>query len=74
MMKFNFGYGPLVLKGTSRDGYADISITLNDSYDEISEKTITDCAEKLYSNFGASSVGLFRDDILICEIQKEKED
>lgn len=74
MMKFNFGCGPLVLKGTTEDGFACIKIDLDNGYGEIPTEEILKLAEKLYSNFKVSSVGVYRDDIIICEIDKEEED
>lgn len=73
-MKFNFGCGPLVLKGETPDGYALISVELNDPYDEISTKTIENTAEKLYSAFNVSYVSLYRDDMCICIIDKKEEE
>lgn len=73
MMKFNFGCGPLVLKGETEDGFACININLDNGYGEIPTKEILKLAEKLYSNFEVSSVGLYRDDMLICEIEKKEE-
>lgn len=73
MMKFNFGCGLLVLKGETEDGFACININLDNGYGEIPTEEILKLAEKLYSNFDVSSVGLYRDDILICEIEKEEE-
>ena len=74
MMKFNFGCGPLVLKGETADGFSSIKITLDNGYDEIPTTEILKLAEKLYSNFGVSSVGVYNDDILICEIDKDEEE
>lgn len=72
-MKFNFGCGPLVLKGTSDDGVACISINIEDGYNDIPIKVITDLAEKLYSTFNVNYVALYKDDVCICEIEKEGE-
>lgn len=74
MMKFNFGCGPLILKGTSCDGSARISITLEDPYDDIPMKVITNMAEKLYSTFDVNYISLYRDDICICTIDKKEEE
>ncbi len=74
MMKFNFGCGPLVLKGETKDGFACIKIDLDNGYGEIPTEKILKLAKKLYSNFEVSSVGVYRDDMLICEIDKEEED
>lgn len=74
MMKFNFGNDPLTLKGTSCDGTARISIELEDFYDGISAKTITNLAEKLYSTFNVNCVALYREDVCICEIEKKEEE
>lgn len=73
-MKFNFGCGPLVLKGTSYDGYARVSVTLEDPYDEIPMKVIENVAEKLYSTFEVNYVALYREDMCICTIDKKKEE
>lgn len=73
-MKFNFGCGPLVLKGTTCDGVACISIDLEDRYDDIPMKVITDLAEKLYSTFDVNYVSLYKDDVCICTIDKEEEE
>ena len=73
MMKFNFGCGPLVLKGETEDGFTCIKIDLDNGYGEIPTEEILKLAEKLYSNFEVSSVGVYRDDMLICEIDKEEE-
>ena len=72
MMKFNFGCGPLVLKSETEDGFACIKIDLDNGYGEIPTEEILKLAEKLYSNFEVSSVGVYRDDMLICEIDKEE--
>lgn len=74
IMKFNFGCGPLVLKGETENGFASININLDNGYGEIPTEEILKLAEKLYSNFEVSSVGVYRDDMLICEIDKEEED
>ncbi len=74
MMKFNFGCGPLVLKGESDDGYTLISVELNDPYDEISTEAIENVAEKLYSAFYVNSVALYRDDVCVCIIDKKEEE
>lgn len=74
MMKFNFGCGPLVLKGTSDDGIAHINIELEDRYNDIPVKVITDLAEKLYSTFKVNYVSLYKDGIIICEIDKEEKE
>lgn len=73
MMKFNFGCGPLVLKGATEDGFSSIKVTLDNGYDEIPTTEILKLAEKLYSNFEISSVEVYNDDILICTIDKEEE-
>jgi hypothetical protein len=73
MMKFNFGCGPLVLKGTSYDGYALVSVELEDRYDDIPMKVIENVAEKLYSAFNVNYVSLYKDDVCICTIDKEEE-
>ena len=73
-MKFNFGNGPLVLKGTSYDGYALITVELEDPYDDISMKVIENVAEKLYSAFNVSYVSLYREDVCICTIDKKEEE
>ena len=70
-MKFNFGCGPLVLKGATEDGFSSIKVTLDNGYDEIPTTEILKLAEKLYSNFGVSSVEIYNDDILICTIDRE---
>lgn len=76
MMKFNFGCGPLVLKGTScdGDGCALICIELEDRYADIPMETIVNLAEKLYSTFNVSYVSLYKDDMCICTIDKEEEE
>lgn len=71
-MKFNFGCGPLVLRGTSCDGSARISVELEDGYDDISMKAIENMAEKLYSTFDVNYVSLYRDDVCICTIDKKE--
>ena len=73
MMKFNFGCGPLILKGETADGFSRINIDLDNGYGEIPTEEILKLAERLYVNCDVSSVGLYRDDILICEIEKEEE-
>jgi len=73
-MKFNFGCGPLVLKGTAYDGYALISVEFEDPYGDIPMKVIADAAEKLYSTFNVSDVSLYKDDVFICTIDKEEEE
>lgn len=74
MMKFNFGNGPLVLKGTTDDGYAHINVELEDPYDDIPMKVIENLAEKLYSTFNVSYVALYREDVCICTIDKKEEE
>lgn len=74
MMKFNFGCGPLVLKGDTPDGLSSIKVTLDNGYDEIPTTEILKLAEKLYSNFEISVINVYNDDILICTIEKEEED
>ena len=75
MMEFNFGCGPLVLKGESSCGGALISVELEDRYDGIPMEVIVNLAEKLYSAFDVSYVTLCKDGVCICEInKKEKED
>lgn len=74
MMKFNFGCGPLVLKGESNCGCARISIELEDRYDDIPMKVITNLAEKLYSTFDVSYVSLYKEGVCICIIDKKEEE
>ena len=71
-MRFNFGCGPLVLKGTSYEGYAQISVTLEDRYDDIPIEVIEDVAERLYSAFNVSYVSLYKEDMCICTIDKKE--
>ena len=73
-MKFNFGCGPLVLKGTTNDGFAHISIDLEEPYDNIPVEVISDLAEKLYSNFDVAYVALYKENVCICEIDKKEEE
>ena len=74
MMKFNFGCGPLILKGTSYDGSTPINVELEDPYDDISIKVIENVAEKLYSAFNVNYVALYREDVCICTIDKKEEE
>ena len=74
MMKFNFGSGPLVLKGTSYEGYARISVELNDNYADIPMEVIVDVANRLYSTFNVSYVSLWKDDVRVCTIDKEEKE
>lgn len=74
MMKFNFGNGPLILKGTFYNGYGHINVELEDPYDDISMKAIENIAEKLYSTFNVDSVSLYREDVCICIIDKKEEE
>lgn len=74
MMKFNFGCGPLVLKGKSYNEGMTITVKLEEFYDDIPMKVIEDVAEKLYSVFDVSCVSLYTDDICICTIDKKEED
>ena len=74
MMKFNFGCGPLVLKGTSLDGIAYINVELEDRYDDISMEVIMNVAEKLYSTFNVDCVSLYKDNECICTIDKEEKE
>lgn len=74
MMKFNFGCGPLVLKGESKCGCALISIELEDRYDDIPMEVIVNLAEKLYSAFDVSYVSLYKDGVCVCEIDKKEEE
>ena len=77
MMKFNFGYGPLVLRGTSCDGFARISVTLDDPnspYEDIPLEVIENMAEKLYSTFNVNDVSLYKDDECVCTIEKKEEE
>lgn len=71
-MKFNFGCGPLVLKGVSRGGYATISVELKNGNDDIPLDIIENAAEKLYSAFHVSDVLLYEDDVLVCTIEKKR--
>ena len=74
MVKFNFGCGPLVLKGESDDGYTLITVELNDPYGEISTEVIENIAKKLYSTFYVNYVLLYRDNVCICIIDKKEEE
>lgn len=74
MMKFNFGCGPLVLKGTSPDGIALISVELEDRCADITMKVIENVAEKLYSAFDVNYVSLYKDGECICTIEKKEEE
>jgi hypothetical protein len=74
MMKFNFGSGPIVLKGETPDGFSSIKITVDNGYDEIPTTEILKLAEKLYSAFNVNYVSLYSDDTCICTIDKEKEE
>jgi len=73
-MKFNFGCGPIVLKGESPDGITCIRVELEDRYDDIPMKVVENVAEKLYSAFDVNYVSLYKDDICICTIDKEEEE
>lgn len=74
MMKFNFGCGPIVLKGTSYGGYAHITIELEDPYDDIPIEVIADVAEKLYSTFNVDTVALYKEGDCVCTIDKKEEE
>lgn len=72
-MTFNFGSDTLSLRGKTKNGIHIVITIDNEGYDDVPTEIILKYAKKLYTEFEAVEICLYRDDFYLCEIEKEDE-